>query len=121
GSSGAHWVHTTIGDWQISGIEALQTGLPFTPQLAYNPSNDGDTRNPVRPSWNPAFTGQVVEGGPSQYFNPAAFIQPASGTYGNVGRNVLQGPGLATTDVSLAKKIVLTERLNLQFRAELFN
>ena len=121
GSSGAHWVHTTIGDWQISGIETLQTGLPFTPQLAYNPANDGDTRNPVRPSWNPAFTGPVIEGGPSQYFNPAAFIQPAAGTYGTVGRNVLQGPGLAETDFSLAKKFALSERLNLQFRAELFN
>ena len=115
------WLHEAIGDWQISGIQTLQTGLPFTPQLAYNPSNDGDTRNPVRPSWNPAFTGQLIEGGPSQYFNPAAFIQPASGTYGNVGRNVLQGPGLVETDLSLAKKFALSERFSLQFRAELFN
>ena len=120
--SGANsWLHEAIGDWQISGIETLQTGLPFTPQLAYNPSNDGDTRNPVRPSWNPAFTGQLIQGGPNQYFNPAAFIQPAAGTYGNVGRNVLQGPGLAETDLSVAKKFALSERLNLQFRAELFN
>ena len=42
--------HESIGDWQISGIETLLSGLPFTPQLSYNPSNDGDTRNPVRPS-----------------------------------------------------------------------
>jgi hypothetical protein len=120
--SGANpWLHQAIGDWQISGIETLQTGLPFTPQLAYNPSNDGDTRNPVRPSWNPAFTGQLIEGGPSQYFNPAAFIQPAPGTYGNVGRNVLQGPGTVETDLSLSKKFALSERMNLQFRAELFN
>jgi hypothetical protein len=115
------WLHAAIGDWQISGIETLQTGLPFTPQLAYNPSNDGDTRNLVRPSWNPAFTGAVIQGGPDQYFNPAAFIQPAAGTYGNVGRNVLQGPSLAETDLSVAKKFFLSERFNLQFRAELFN
>ena len=38
-----------------------------------------------------------------------------------MGRNVLQGPGLATTDFSLAKKFALTERLNLQFRSEFFN
>jgi len=119
GTSG--WTNRLIGNWQISGIETVQSGLPFTPQLSYNPSNDGDTRNPVRPSWNPNFSGPVILGGPTLYFNPSAFIQPAPGTYGNVGRNVLQGPGLATTDVSLAKKIVLTERLNLQFRAELFN
>jgi hypothetical protein len=95
--------------------------LPFTPQLSYNPSNDGDTRNPVRPSWNPSFTGPVIVGGPSEYFNPSAFIQPAAGTYGNVGRNVLQGAGLSQTDFSAMKKILFTERLNLQFRAEFFN
>jgi hypothetical protein len=110
-----------IGDWQLSGIETVQSGLPFTPQLSYNPSNDGDTRNPVRPSVNPGFTGQVIEGGPNQYFHPNAFIQPLPGTYGNAGRNILQGPRLVTTDVSLAKKFALTERLDLKFRAEFFN
>jgi len=115
------WVSRVISNWQISGIETLQTGLPFTPQLGYNPSNDGDSRNPVRPSWNPAFTGQLIEGTPTQYFNPAAFIAPLNGTYGDVGRNVLQGPGIIETDFSLAKRITFTERINLQFRAEFFN
>ena len=115
------WLQKTISDWQISGIETVQSGLPFTPQLSYNPSNDGDTRNPVRPSWNPNFTGPVIEGGPSQYFNPNAFIQPLNGTYGNVGRNILQGPSLVETDLSFAKKLALSERFKLQFRAEFFN
>jgi hypothetical protein len=115
------WWNTVIGDWQVSGIETLVSGLPFTPQLSYNPSNDGDSRNPVRPSLNPAFTGSIIQGGPGQYFNPNAFIQPLPNTYGNAPRNFLQGPGLATTDVSLAKKFLFTERINLQFRAELFN
>ncbi len=112
-----------FGDWQISGIETLLTGLPFTPQLSYNPSNDGDTRNPVRPSINPLFTGAVIQGGPNQYFNPNAFITPAAGTYmANVGRNTpLEGPGIVETDLSFAKKFLFTERFNLQFRAELFN
>ena len=44
------WLDHLISNWQISGIQTLQSGLPFTPQLSYNPSNDGDTRNPVRPS-----------------------------------------------------------------------
>lgn len=115
------WVEQLTGNWQLSGIETVQTGLPFTPQLSYNPSNDGDTRNPVRPSWNPSFTGRVILGGPNQYFNPNAFIQPLAGTYGNVGRNVLGGPRLVETDISLAKKFALSERVNLQFRSELFN
>ena len=115
------WVEQLTGNWQLSGIETVQTGLPFTPQLSYNPSNDGDTRNPVRPSWNPSFTGRVILGGPNQYFNPNAFIQPLAGTYGNVGRNVLGGPRLVETGISLAKKFALSERVNLQFRSELFN
>jgi hypothetical protein len=115
------WWNTVIGEWQVSGIETLVSGLPFTPQLSYNPSNDGDSRNPVRPSLNPAFTGSIIQGGPGQFFNPNAFVQPLANTYGNAPRNFLQGPGLATTDVSLAKKFLFTERLNLQFRAEFFN
>ena len=114
-------VERLIRNWQLSGIETIQSGLPFTPQLSYNPSNDGDTRNPVRPSWNPNFTGPVIQGGPNQYFNPNAFIQPLPGTYGNVGRNVLQGPGLVETDLALAKNFKISERFNLQFRSEFFN
>ena len=58
---------------------------------------------------------------PGEYFNPNAFIQPASGTYGNVGRNLLTGPSLATLDFSLAKKFAISERVGLQFRSEFFN
>jgi len=115
------WAERLIGRWQLSGIQTVQSGLPFTPQLSYNPSNDGDTRNPVRPSWNPNFTGPVILGGPNQYFNPNAFSQPLPGTYGNVGRNVLQGPSLVETDLSLTKTFPFSERLNLQFRSEFFN
>jgi len=115
------WVERLIGNWQLSGIQTMQSGLPFTPQLSYNPSNDGDTRNPVRPSLSPSFTGPVIQGGPSQYFNPNAFIQPLPGTYGNAGRNILQGPGLVETDLSLTKKLPLSERLTMQFRSEFFN
>jgi hypothetical protein len=70
---------------------------------------------------NPNFTGSVIVGGPNRYFNPSAFIQPLPGTYGNVGRNILAGPSLAETDISAAKKFLLSERLGLQFRAEIFN
>jgi len=122
GSSDVHpWVERVLGNWQVSGIETVQSGLPFTPQLSYNPSNDGDSRNPVRPSVNPNFSGSVMEGGPNQYFNPNAFLQPLPGTYGNLGRNTLPGPSLVETDFSAAKKIAFSERRALQFRAEIFN
>jgi hypothetical protein len=120
-SSGNAWEKWLVANWQVSGIVTLQSGLPFTPQLSYNPSNDGDTRNPVRPSWNRNFTGKLVTGGPDRYFNALAFIQPLPGTYGDAGRNVLQGPSLKQFDFALAKRWSLTERLGLQFRSEFFN
>ena len=116
-----NWRSWLVRDWQASSIVTLQSGLPFTPQLSYNPSNDGDTRNPVRPSWNANFTGDAIPGGPNLYFNPNAFIQPLPGTYGNVGRNILQGPSLKQVDFSLARRWSLSERVGLQFRSEFFN
>jgi hypothetical protein len=114
---------TLAAGWTVNSIVTLQGGFPFTPQLSYNPSNTGDSRNPVRPFVNPFFTGPVILGNPVQWFNPAAFLAPpnSSGFYGNLGRDTLIGPGLATWDFSLLKDTPLREGLNLQFRAELFN
>jgi hypothetical protein len=119
GASG--WENGVAGGWTLNSIVTIQSGFPFTPQLSFNPSNDNDSRNPVRPSWNPAFTGPVILAGTNQWFNPQAFMVPAQGTFGNVGRNVLTGPGLATWDFSVLKDTHLFEKFNLQFRAEVFN
>lgn len=107
--------------WMLSGITTLQSGFPFTPQLAFNPTNNGDSRNPIRPSWNPAFNGSVIVGRPDRYFNSNAFIVPTLGTYGNVGRDTLTGPGIVELDLSALKTTTIFERVNLQFRAEFFN
>ncbi len=115
------WTQALAGGWTLSGIETLQSGIPFTPSLGYNPANDGDSRNPVRPSYKPAFSGPVILGGPNEYFNPNAFIPPATGTYGNVGRDTLYGPGIAELDFSALKSVNVTERMHLQLRAEFFN
>jgi len=121
GKNLAGWRRKVASGWSISAIETVQSGFPFTPQLGFNPSNNGDTRNPVRPSVNPAFTGRVILGRPEKYFDPNAFIVPPAGTYGNLGRNTLRGPGLAELDVSIAKETAISERVKLQFRAESFN
>jgi len=109
--------------WSVNTIVTLQGGLPFTPQLSYNPSNNGDSRNPVRPFVNPAFTGTVIYGSPNEWFNPTAYLAPpnSSGFYGNLGRDTLTGPGLATVDLSFLKITPIRENMKLQFRAELFN
>jgi hypothetical protein len=117
------WSDKLVSGWSVNSIFTAQSGFPFTPQLSYNPSNNGDTRNPVRPFLNPNFTGSVIEGKPSQWFNPAAFLAPPanSGFYGNLGHNTYIGPGLATWDFSAVKETSIHERFSLQFRAEIFN
>ena len=55
------------------------------------------------------------------YLNPAAFAIPQPGTFGNMGRNALAGPDLSQFDLTLHKRITLTEKVNLQFRGEIYN
>ena len=43
------WSDALVSGWSVNSIVTVQSGFPFTPQLSYNPSNNGDTRNPVRP------------------------------------------------------------------------
>lgn len=117
------WSRGLVSGWSVNSIVTLQSGFPFTPQLSYNPTNNGDTRNPVRPFLNPNFTGPVILGKPGQWFNPDAFIVPpsTSGFYGDLGRDSFTGPGLATWDFSVVKDTSIREGLRLQFRAEIFN
>lgn len=126
-------VNFAASGWTASGILTAQTGFPFSPQLGYNPPGNGDTRNPIRPSWNPSFSGSLYPRKPGEYFNPNAFLQPTVsvpnsnggntiyGTYGNVSRDSLTGPGLSELDFSAVKKSRITERVGLEFRAEFFN
>ena len=119
---GAHGFQQKLLDgWQVNGIASLMTGFPFTPVVGGNISGDGNTRNPDRPSLNPSFTGPVILGTQTQWFDPNAFVLSAAGTWGNLGRGVYTGPGLADVDFSVFKNTPLSERTNLQFRAEMFN
>ena len=112
--------------WSVATIANLTTGLPFSPQLGYNPTGSGDSRNPIRPNLNPAFSGALYTRGSTaaratQFFNPNAFSAPAFGTVDNAPRDGLTGPGYADWDLSLLKSTQFTERTHLQFRAEFFN
>jgi hypothetical protein len=117
------FANALVSGWSVNSIVTIQSGFPLTPQLSYNPSNNGDTRNPVRPFVNPSFSGPKILGNPTQWFNPSAFLAPPanSGFYGNLGRDTLIGPGLGTWDFSAVKDTTIREGLTLQFRAEIFN
>jgi Carboxypeptidase regulatory-like domain len=112
---------TIISGWNLSGIATLESGFPFSPQLGYNPTGNGDSRNPVRPELNSSFSGQLYPKTPNEWFNPEAFLAPAPGTFGNASRDALIGPGLADLDVSLAKTTPVREKIRSQFRVEYFN
>jgi len=116
-SGTAHW--WTAG--HSAGSQRLQSGFPLSPQLGYNPTGNGDTRNPARPNRVPGFSGPLYARKVQQWFNPAAFAAPYPGTFGNVGRDTLTGPGLSELDLALAKSTTIHERLRAQFRAEFFN
>lgn len=115
-----------ISGYTLAAIANLQTGFPFTPQLGYNPTGSGDTRNPVRPDVNGTFRGSLYANGSTtarvnQYFNPAAFLAPQAGAVGNLRRDTLTGPGFANLDLSFSKTTQIRERLRALFRAEFFN
>lgn len=119
-------INHAVTGWSLSTIATIQTGFPFSPQLGYNPTGSGDTRNPVRPNLSSNFTGNLYTRGSTatrvaQFFSAAAFSAPIYGTVGNHSRNTLTGPGYADWDLSLLKSTLLTERTRLQFRSEFFN
>ena len=75
-----------ISGWTLSGIATLQSGFPFSPQLGYNPTGNGDTRNPVRPALNPTFSGQL-------YLRTPERVVQSGRVHGALSRNLWQcGP-----------------------------
>jgi hypothetical protein len=105
------------GGWNIQGILSLASGFPFSVTAA-NVHNTG--------SFIPQYANRVGDGKlenptPTSWFDLSAFTQPSVGTQGNAARNILDGPGYKNFDFSVTKSNRLTERVNLQFRAEFFN
>jgi Carboxypeptidase regulatory-like domain len=121
GSGASGGLDKLIGGWQWNGIVTVQDGFPFTPLAGSNTSGTGDANQSDVPNWNPDFHGKVILGKPDQWYDPRAFLLPTQGTFGNVARGSLRGPGLIQFDTSLFKRIRIREGLNLQFRTEAFN
>ena len=119
------WVSTLLSGWQSFGIVTLQSGRPFTVALLSEIDNSGTGRSILGFGANdrPNVVGDPNLGtsSPDRWFNTAAFAFPPPGTFGNAGRNILEGPGFQNVNASLVKNTNLTERVNLQFRAEVFN
>jgi hypothetical protein len=117
---GNRWVE----GWQLSGITSWRSGIPFS--LGEGDQMDtGNFFDSERPNYSPNAPGCngniYANQSPSNWFNEACFTPSQYGTAGNLGRNVLRGPGYAETDVSLTKMTRINERFTLQLRGELFN
>ncbi len=109
-----------VGGWQISGTVVLQTGNPFT---VYGNQNTYALAGTQYPDRNPGVSLYAPHRSILNWFNPAAFIQPAPGTFGNVPRNSLYGPGINTFNMSAAKEFSIPwrEGIQIQFRADAQN
>ena len=120
--------------WSLSGVITINSGPPFEPVLGDDYAGALYAFTGQRPDLAPGGKLNPVLGGPNKYFDGLSFVLPpltpdcaAPGAtctlrvFGNVGRNTLTGPGLATWNLSLLKSTKLTEGSQLQFRAEFFN
>ncbi len=117
--------HRWLGGWQSFGVLTFQTGQPFTVMLVEDNdnSNTGFSNLGYGANNRPQVVGNpnLSSRGAQEWFNTKAFAVARYGTFGNAGRNIISGPGLATIDFSIVKNTHVTERLNAQFRAEFFN
>ncbi len=109
--------------WEVNGILKFQDGQPVN--VITGQDNSGTLENEDRAN----ITGRALNSNRSvqghsaaQYLNPNSFAVPTSGTYGNLGRNQIIGPGFGDVDLSLLKNFpILKERVRGQFRVEMFN
>jgi len=120
------FMRSVFGNWQISSIFIARTGFPVN--LTTSGTGPDGNANSQRPNLVPGQP-EYLAGGT---FNPAAFCTPGTtdplypgGTcpsgFGDVSRNFLRGPCFWQSDWALSKRVPLTEQLQLQFRAEMFN
>jgi hypothetical protein len=135
---GRRWVNNNlladevIGGWQLSGTLYLSTGTPYS---VFGTQNTYQLAGSAFPNWVPGAspkpahrsakceTGSGSENGCiNEWFNPAAFSQPADGTFGNVKRNILYGPGTNTVDLSGFKEFSLPwEGIRVRFSCAFTN
>jgi hypothetical protein len=112
-------------DFTVSGIVQMQSGRPFTVALLPEVDNSNTGRSSLGFGGNdrPNVSGSTAanDPGPNQWFNTGAFSMPAFGTFGNAGRNILEGPGYQNVNLALLKRVPLRGRTRLQLRAEAFN
>ena len=108
-----------FGGWQLAPVLRAYTGLPVNVVTGKDNSLTGEGLD--RPNLVSTNTTNAEIGPRLQWLNPAAFTPNPLGTFGNLGRNAVRGPGQIYLDASLSRLFPLTERWRLEARVEAFN
>ena len=119
------WAAAVFGNWQAAGIVTLQSGRPFTVALLSELDNSNTGRAALgfgfndRPNvvGNPDTENRSADG----WFDTEAFARPPFGSFGDAGRNILEGPGFANVNLALVKHAAIVGGARLQLRIEAFN
>jgi outer membrane receptor protein involved in Fe transport len=110
-----------FGGWQLNGVVLAHSGRPYSVTLgAVTRSGTGWTTN-QRPDVVSGIDHVGAIDGPTGWLNPAAFSNPAAGTFGTLGRNTERGPQFVQVDMSLFKNVRLDASRNVQLRVEVYN
>ena len=117
------------GGWRVSSIFQWHSGVPFTPVIPSSAASGIDPGlGPALGVGNMTLYPELVSNPKmsnptnAEWFNTAAFANPAPGTFGNAGRNILIGPGFTDVDFSIFKVFPLHfERTKLEIRADMYN
>jgi hypothetical protein len=138
GNSLTGWQAGIFQGWQVNGIVSLRSGNPGLLLLGFNNSRNLQISGSLadRPDLKPGYSNNPTKGvtkgcpgvpagrplgTPEFFYDPCAFSLPEPGTYGNVGRMTLVGPGYANVDFGLTKNFTVREGQQLSFRTEVFN
>ena len=120
----AHFAPRLTKGWVLNALITRTTGLPLNITTGRNTDLTGENKDRVNllPGVDPyAGYTAIANSQALLYLNKAAFSVPASGTYGDLGRDALYGPGFGSVDFSIFKRTPITERINTELRAEIFN
>jgi hypothetical protein len=129
--TGNDWYKKLFGGWSLTGIVTYQSGWPLNAYVNQDIAGVGGNPSAYIVVDGSGGGGNVqradVIGDPyanttrTQALNPAAFAVPTPGRYGTAGAFAFHGPRISNFDVTAAKDFRLTERFNVNFRAEMFN
>jgi carboxypeptidase family protein len=111
-----------LGGWELSGIVTASSGSPLTVRAGVDRSLTAQNLDTADSIGDPSITGDRTRAKQiARWFNTSAFALPAAGTVGTTGINTMRGPGFFLMDTGLHRNFKITERINLQFRAQFYN